>query len=79
MLKITKKQAGQFILCKQGLLGSYRFIRKDGAYQYIRQAGCIQYDPVDVCRAYPPVPRQGIQEANAVQPPVPGPPSGGLF
>ena len=49
MLTITKEQAGQFILCKQGLLGNYRFIRKDGAYQYIRQAGCIQFDPVDVC------------------------------
>lgn len=46
---ITKKQAGQFILAKQGLIGTYRFIGKPGAYQYIRQAGCIQYDPVDVC------------------------------
>ena len=46
---ITKKQAGQFILAKQGLIGTYRFTGKTGAYQYIRQAGCIQYDPVDVC------------------------------
>ena len=49
MLTITKKQAGQFILLRQGLLGDYRFIGKDGAYQYVRQAGCIQFDPVDVC------------------------------
>ena len=49
MYTITKEQAGRFILAKQGLIGSYRFIGKSGAYDYIRQAGCIQYDPVDVC------------------------------
>lgn len=48
MYTITKQQARQFILAKQGLIGSYRFVGKDGAYQYVRQAGCIQYDPVDV-------------------------------
>lgn len=49
MLSITREQARRFILCKQGLLGAYRFIGKAGAYQYVRQAGCIQFDPVDVC------------------------------
>ena len=49
MQTITKEQAGNFILTKQGLLGKHRFAGKDGAYQYVRQAGCIQYDPVDVC------------------------------
>ena len=49
MLTITKQQARQFILAKQGLIGSYRFIGKTGAYDYVRQAGCIQFDPVDVC------------------------------
>ena len=49
MLTVTKNQAAQFILRKQGLLGDYRFSGKDGAYRYVRQAGCIQYDPVDVC------------------------------
>lgn len=49
MLTVTLPQTRQFILLKQGLLGDYRFIRKDGAYQYVRQAGCIQFDPVDVC------------------------------
>ena len=49
MLTATLNQARQFILLKQGLMGDYRFIRKDGAYQYVRQAGCIQFDPVDVC------------------------------
>ncbi len=46
---ITKQQARQFILAKQGLIGSYRFAGKEGACEYVRQAGCIQYDPVDVC------------------------------
>ena len=46
---ITRQQARQFILAKQGLIGAYRFSGKDGAYDYVQQAGCIQYDPVDVC------------------------------
>ena len=49
MVTLTQDQARRFILSKQGLLGKYRFVGKQGAYQYIRQAGCIQYDPVDVC------------------------------
>ena len=49
MLTITKQQAAQFILAKQGLIGAHRFAGKDGAYAYVRQAGCIQFDPVDVC------------------------------
>ena len=49
MKTITNEQARQFILLKQGLIGAYRFIGKDGAYEYVRQSGCIQYDPVDVC------------------------------
>ena len=49
MRTITKQQARQFILAKQGLIGDYRFVGKDGALGYVRQAGCIQYDPVDAC------------------------------
>ena len=49
MRTITRDQAKQFILSRQGLLGSHRFIGKEGAYQYVRRAGCIQFDPVDVC------------------------------
>ncbi len=48
-LDLTLAQARRLILHKQGLLGSHRFIGKEGAYRYVRQAGCIQYDPVDVC------------------------------
>ena len=49
MLTITKQQARQFILLKQGLIGANRFAGKEGAYAFVRQAGCIQFDPVDVC------------------------------
>ena len=49
MITITRKQARQFILAKQGLIGTYKFTGKKGAYEYVRQAGCIQFDPVDVC------------------------------
>lgn len=48
-MPITKQQARQFILAKQGLIGKYRFVGKSGALDFVRQAGCIQYDPVDVC------------------------------
>lgn len=48
-ITLTKQQARQFILLKQGLLGEHRFIEKDGIVAYIRQAGCIQFDPIDVC------------------------------
>ena len=37
------------MLLKQGLIGDYRFIGKQGALEYIQQTGCIQFDPVDVC------------------------------
>ena len=46
---ITKKQAQQFILIKQGLYGPYKFSGKNGVLNYIKQAGCIQYDPIDIC------------------------------
>ena len=49
METISRLNARQFILAKQGLIGAYRFIGKSGAYDYVRQAGCIQFDPVDVC------------------------------
>lgn len=46
---LTLKQARRFLLLKHGLLGSKKFVGKQGAYQFVRQAGCIQFDPVDVC------------------------------
>ena len=49
MIHLTNRQARQFILLKQGLLGDYKFIGKQGALDFIRQAGCIQFDPIDIC------------------------------
>jgi len=46
---LTRQQARRFLLLKQGLLGDYKFIGKEGLLQYVRQAGCIQFDPIDVC------------------------------
>jgi uncharacterized protein YcaQ len=48
-ITLTKQQARQFILRKQGLIGNYRFTGKDGILAFIRQVGCIQFDPIDVC------------------------------
>lgn len=46
---ITKQQVRRFLLLKHGLLGDYKFSKKQGIIDYIRQSGCIQYDPIDVC------------------------------
>ncbi len=48
-IELTKQQARQFLLHKQGLIGDYKFTGKEGILQYIKQAGCIQFDPIDVC------------------------------
>jgi uncharacterized protein YcaQ len=49
MIALTNRQARQFILLKQGLLGAYRYVGKQGVLDFIRQTGCIQFDPVDIC------------------------------
>lgn len=49
MTVITQRAARRFLLIRHGLLGSYRFIGKEGALSFVRQCGCIQFDPVDVC------------------------------
>lgn len=49
MIILSKGQARQFMLLKQGLLGEYKFVGKQGALDFIRQASCIQFDPVDSC------------------------------
>lgn len=48
-MNISKKQAGTFLLKKQGLYGPHKFSGKDGILDYINQAGCIQFDPIDIC------------------------------
>lgn len=49
MIQLTNRQARQFLLLKQGLLGEHIYIGKQGAFDFVRQAGCIQFDPVDAC------------------------------
>lgn len=49
MIPLSNRQARQFMLLKQGLLGEYKFVAKQGALDFIRQVGCIQFDPVDSC------------------------------
>jgi len=46
---LSKIQARNFILAKQGLIGPKRFIGKTGVMDFVRQAGCIQFDPIDIC------------------------------
>ncbi len=49
MIKMTKAEARNFILNKQGLCGQKRFKDKAGCLAFIKQAGCIQFDPIDRC------------------------------
>lgn len=46
---ISKKQARQFMLLKQGLYGPKIYHGKYGIESYVRQAACVQFDPIDVC------------------------------
>jgi hypothetical protein len=46
---ISKKQARQFLLLKQGLYGPKQFHQKQGIHEFAKQAACVQYDPIDVC------------------------------
>ena len=48
-MKLTKKQAQQFLLYRHGLIGKPTFKCKDGCVEFIQRVSCIQYDPVDVC------------------------------
>lgn len=41
IVKFSNKQARQFILLKQGLMGKYKFIQESGVCDYIKQVGCI--------------------------------------
>jgi uncharacterized protein YcaQ len=47
-MKITKKQAGRFLLAYQKLLPPRKMKGKDGVLQYIHDAGCIQFDPLNM-------------------------------
>jgi len=47
-IKITKKQARQFILTYHGLMGKQMFAGKQGIIDYISKVGCIQFDPLNI-------------------------------
>ena len=49
MIKLTKRQAQQFLLSRHGLIGKPIFKGKDGCVAFVQRVSCIQYDPVDVC------------------------------
>lgn len=53
MIELSKDEARQFLLKKQGLLGQQVFSGEAGVLEFIRQAGSIQFDPVDVCGTNP--------------------------
>lgn len=46
---ISKSQARNFLLSKQGLLGEKVYSGKEGALKFIENVRCLQYDPIDVC------------------------------
>lgn len=53
MITLSKLEARKFILLKQGLLGPYKFIGKEGVVEFLDQVGCIQFDPIDICGKNP--------------------------
>ena len=46
-MKLTKKQARQFILAHQSLLPPYSLKNKSDILKFIKKVGCIQFDPLD--------------------------------
>lgn len=49
MIKISRNEARNFLLAKQGLIGDYQFCGKEGVLSFINGVHAIQYDPVDLC------------------------------
>jgi len=49
MIKISRNEAKNFLLAKQGLIGDYQFCEKKGVLSFINRVHAIQYDPVDLC------------------------------
>ena len=47
-MKITKKQARQFLLIHQKIMPARKLQGKEGILEYIRLVGCIQFDPLNV-------------------------------
>lgn len=47
-MKITKKEACNFLIRYQNLTGSQPLSGVDGILEYIKKVGCIQYDPLNI-------------------------------
>lgn len=45
---ITRRQAGRFLLIRQGLAGAWRFEGKEGVMDWMRSVRCLQFDPLNV-------------------------------
>ena len=45
---ITRRQAGRFLLIRQGLSGEWRFEGKEGIMDWMRSVRCLQFDPLNV-------------------------------
>lgn len=49
MLTLTQTEFKNFLLYRQGIIGDYQFIGKEGVMACINRIHSIQYDPVNVC------------------------------
>lgn len=49
MIEISRLEARNFLLVKQGLIGPYQFRGKEGIMNFIDRTHMIQFDPVDLC------------------------------
>lgn len=49
MIELSRNEAKNFLLAKQGLIGNYQFYEKEGVLSFINRVHAIQYDPVDLC------------------------------
>ena len=52
-MKITKKQARQFMLAHQKNFPARKLQGKEGILEYIRHVGCIQFDPLNLIEYNP--------------------------
>ena len=47
-VRLTNRQARQFLLTHHGLMSGYTLKGKSGVLEYIRRVGCIQFDPLNI-------------------------------
>lgn len=49
MIELSRNEAKNFLLAKQGLIGNHQFDGKLGVLSFLNRVHAIQYDPVDIC------------------------------